>query len=323
LPAARSTGCGIDLRVPMTTVLDAPLPSPSAPQATPLQTFFHLTRFHIIAIATLAALTFGWLMTGQRLWSAMVFCAIDWFVVNLVNRVVDLAEDRENGIVGTDLVARHAWLFTYGCHGLLVASLLLGHVVAPGLTPWRVAFAFIGLAYNYKLIPWPGGFTRFKEMYFLKNFSSAVLFLISTIAYPMVLGGAHPTLAWLAVIVAFYLPLEITYEIIYDLRDVKGDAALHVPTFPVVHGVPVSHRLIEGLIALSALALVVGGVTRVLGLKELALIGGPIQQAWYFRTRIRHEATAPRCIFLTYLGAAQIASYHLWILAGLPTELPF
>jgi hypothetical protein len=97
---------------------------------------------------------------------------------------------------------------------------------------------------------------------------------------------------------------------------------LHVPTFPVVHGVPVSHRLIEGLIALSALALVVGGVTRVLGLKELALIGGPIQQAWYFRTRIRHEATAPRCIFLTYLGAAQIASYHLWILAGLPTQLP-
>ncbi len=292
-----------------------------AAKVSPIQTFLHLTRFHIIAIATLAALTFGWLMTGRHLWLAMVFCAIDWFVVNLVNRVVDLAEDRANGIVGTDLVARSGSWFTWGCHGLLIASLVLGHFVYPDLTPWRLAFSVIGLAYNYKLIPWFGGMTRFKEMYFAKNFASAVLFLISTIAYPAVLGGAHPSLAWLAVVIGFFLPLEITYEIIYDLRDVKGDAALNVPTFPVVHGEPASHRIIEALIGLSALALIVGGVTRVIGLKELALLGGPIQQMWYFRTRIRHEATAARCVLLTYLGAAQIASYHVWIFAGLPTEL--
>lgn len=303
-----------------------PTTAPRPPGSSPLRTFLHLTRFHIIAIATLAALTFGWLMTGQHLWSAMVFCAIDWFVVNLVNRVVDLAEDRANGIVGTDLVERRAAWFTWGCHGLLVASLILGHLIAPELTPWRLAFAFIGLAYNYRLIPWPpargrtGGLQRFKEMYFLKNFSSAVLFLISTLAYPLVLGRAHPSPAWLVAIVAFYLPLEITYEIIYDLRDIQGDAALHVPTFPVVHGEARSHRIIQTLIVLSALALVVGGVTGVLALKELALIGGPIQQFWYFRTRIRHAATAPRCIFLTWLGAAQIASYHVWIFAGLPTS---
>ena len=53
-------------------------------------------------------------------------------------------------------------------------------------------------------------------------------------------------------LIGFFLPLEITYEILYDLRDVNGDRALEVPTFPVVHGVAWSHRAIDLLLVLSA-----------------------------------------------------------------------
>ena len=291
------------------------------PRLSPIRMAMHVTRMHIIAIACLAALTFGWLMTGQRLWSAVVFCAIDWFIVNFVNRAVDLAEDRVNGIAGTDMVGRHQRLIEAGCLALMLVSLLLGHLVAPVLTPWRVAFSAIGLAYNYRLIPTHSGRTRFKEMYFSKNFSSGVLFLLSTIAYPAILGAAHVTPGYLAVLVGFFLPLEITYEIIYDLRDIDGDAALNVPTFPVVHGAATSHRMIDGLLLLSAASLILGAALGTIGLKEFVLIGGVIQQTLYFHLRLKQGCTPERCIFVTWLGAAQIASYHVWILAGLPTTL--
>ncbi|MBI5608999.1 MAG: UbiA family prenyltransferase [Deltaproteobacteria bacterium] len=284
--------------------------------------FLHLTRFHIIAIAVLACLTFGWLMTGQHLWLPLVFCAVDWFIVNFANRVVDLAEDERNGIAGTELVARHGRLYEAICWALMVLSLLVGHWLAPAATPWRIAFSIIGVLYNYRWIPMPGRRTRFKEMYFFKNFMSAVLFLISTIAYPLVIGGASPSAAWLVAIVGFFLPLEITYEIIYDLRDVAGDQQENVPTYPVVHGVAASHTIIYVLLAASALALVAGGVAGVLKMKELGLIGGVLQQFLYFQFKLRDEPTAARCILVTYLGAAQIASYHVWIAAGLPTEWP-
>lgn len=285
-------------------------------------TFVYLCRLHIIAIATLAALTFGWLMSGRHLWAVMAFGAVDWFVVNLMNRVADLDEDRLNGIPGTEVVASRGRWLELGCAGLALASLAIGHLIAPGLTPWRVAFTLIGLAYNYRVIPWPGGRTRFKEMYFWKNTSSAGLFVISTLAYPVVLAGGEPDPWLVGTLLAFFFPLEITYEIIYDLRDVQGDAQLRVPTYPVVHGVQASHRIIWVLIGLSALGLLVPAGLGRIGLAEVALIGGPIQQALYFGTRIRHQATAERCIFLTWLGAAQIASYHLWIFAGLPTSWP-
>jgi 4-hydroxybenzoate polyprenyltransferase len=292
------------------------------PRLPALSTFFHVTRFHIITIACLACLTFGWLFTTQWLWAAVGLCALDWFIVNLVNRVADLAEDRANGIVGTQLVADHGRAFEVACGALLVGSLVAVHFAAPALTPWRVAFHAIGLAYNYKLLPGLRGRTRFKEIYFLKNFSSGVLFILSTMLYPLSLSGAHVEGRYLGLLIGFFLALEITYEIIYDLRDVTGDRALNVPTFPVVHGVARSHAILYGLLGISAASLAIGGVLGVFHLKELVLVGGVIQQGLYFKLRLAKDPTKERCIFITWLGAAQIFSYQLWIVAGLPIELP-
>src|SRR4051794_29572394 len=114
---------------------DLALPRPSL-----LATFFQVTRFHIIAIACLACLTFGWLFSGERLWAALALCALDWFIVNLVNRVADLEEDRANGVVGTQLAAEYGRAFEIACAALLVGSLVAVHVVVPAVTPWRVAF---------------------------------------------------------------------------------------------------------------------------------------------------------------------------------------
>jgi 4-hydroxybenzoate polyprenyltransferase len=293
-----------------------------------LATLASISRLHIVAIACLAALTFGWLMGGTWPWPALLFCAVDWFVCNLVNRVADLAEDQRNGIVGTAFVARHARGLAIGCLVLVLVSLAVGHAFYPGLLPWRIAFNAIAFAYSYRVLPWMRKtdaawklrLVRWKDLYFWKNFASSVLFLIATLAYPAVVLDVRPEPLWLLVIVGFFLPLELTYEVIYDLRDVPGDTQEGVPTFPVVHGAKWSHGLVRGLLALSGLSLVLGAVAGIVGLAEFVLIGGTIQQAVVFERAIAPDPTAARCIQLTWLGAAQIASYHVWIAVGLPVR---
>ncbi len=49
--------------------------------------FLGAGRFHITAIAALGVFTFGWLFTGRYQWLLTLVCALDWFIVNLTNRV--------------------------------------------------------------------------------------------------------------------------------------------------------------------------------------------------------------------------------------------
>lgn len=284
--------------------------------------FFSISRFHILCIASITALCFGWQLTDRWLWLAPALCTFDWFLVNLMNRVADLVEDRINQAPGTAFADRHSGLLTWGSVALLVGSFPVTHLLWPQLTPWRLAFQAIGIAYNYKVIPTRQGLTRFKETYFWKNSSSAVLFLISTLAYPVLLAGAPVEMVKVAWLAAFFFPLELTYEVIYDLRDLDGDRAGNVPTYPVVHGLGTAHSIVEGLLALSAVLLVAGYASGALGFRELLMLAGVAQQALFFELRVKRKVTQADCIFLTYLGAAQVASYLVWIGLGLPVVPP-
>jgi hypothetical protein len=72
-----------------------------------MRTFATISRLHIVAVAALGTFTFGWLFSGAHLWLLSGVCALDWFLVNLLNRVVDLKEDQANQITGTAFVAKH------------------------------------------------------------------------------------------------------------------------------------------------------------------------------------------------------------------------
>src|SRR4051812_45297058 len=127
-------------------------------------------RLHIVAIAALGTFTFGWLFTGRHPWFLAAITALDWFLVNLLNRAVDLPEDRANGILGTDLVAAHRRVILGSGFAALLGSLALVHAVVPAITPLRLAYHALGLAYNWRLLP---GKRRIKELYFWKNTASA------------------------------------------------------------------------------------------------------------------------------------------------------
>lgn len=289
-----------------------------------------ITRFHILLIGAVAAVVFGWIITGEYPWAIGAIAGLDWFLINIMNRVTDLAEDAKNGIRGTARVARHQRAITIGSVVLLVGSIVGLHLLMPALTPWRIAVQVIGLGYNYPIVPSLGGLTRFKEMYFWKNFGSSLLFVLTCFVYPLAMAvhDGTPRLVSDAAIVAlilFFIPFELTYEILYDLRDLEGDRAEGVPTYPVVHGERRARQIIDALL-LGASAVLVGAVlTGALGLRELLMLVAPLVQFVVYRRWWRRGLTSRDCIVLTHVGTAQLVLFligtALWAEAGLPLNV--
>ncbi len=288
-----------------------------------------ILRLHILAIAVLAALVFGRILTGALLVDVALLGGLDWLLINLLNRVTDVEEDAANRIRGTErLVGRHrlvlgSWTL------LLVASTAAGHALRPELTPWRALVQVVGVAYSYRIVPTLRGWRRLKDVYFLKNFMSAMLFVATTIAYPLVAAdfdlaeGFSP--ASVAALLLFFVPFEITYEILYDMRDLEGDRLARIPTYPVVHGLETSARIVDALLVLASCSLAAGLLLGAIGLREGLMLLAPAIQLAFYKPRFRRGLTSAECIGLTWAGAGLLAFWlagtHGWVRAGLPANV--
>jgi 4-hydroxybenzoate polyprenyltransferase len=281
-----------------------------------LKLFATVSRLHIVAIAALGTFTFAWLFSGRYRFDLAALSALDWFLVNLLNRVVDLEEDAHNQIAGTDFVARNRRALLVGGFALLGASVIASAIVWPRVTPLRVAFHALGLAYNWPLLP---GRKRIKQLYFWKNTASAIGFLLTVFGYALADGGA-PRMPPAGVIltIAFFFAFELSYEIIYDLRDAPGDAAAGVRTYPVVHGTRGAVRIIDGLCAASMAALAAGFFAHLLPWRVFIMVAAPAIQLVLYKRALRRGISSRDCIQITWTGVALLSAYHLWVVAGLP-----
>lgn len=286
-----------------------------------------LFRPHIVAIAALGTLVFGWLFTGTWCIALASIVGLDWFLVNLVNRVVDRDEDAVNRVAGTGFAARHRRVLTAGSLALLAASFVVVQVVEPSIWPLRVAYHLLGFAYNFPLIPVRAGRRiRLKRVYLVKNVASATGFLLTVFGYPLLARAADVAVEWSTVttLAAFFFCSELAYEVLYDLRDVAGDRAAGVPTFPVVHGERVGRAIVVGLLGASALSLAVGHAVGVLEWRAFVLIAGPAVQGGAFRRMVRRGGVTERdCVRLTWIGAGLLLAYVGWVVAGLPLDPPW
>ena len=300
---------------------------PMAPARALLGEALSIARYHIMLVAMFATVVFAFLLTGERPWALTLVVAVDWFLINLMNRLTDLEEDRKNGIPGTERVARRKTALTAFSLALMVGSFVVTHLVWPALTPYRVAVQLIGLGYNYDVVPTPSGWSRLKEIYFLKNFGSSALFVLTCFVYPLSARGFVALVPWSTAIALalFFVPFELTFEILYDMRDLPGDRAEGVPTYPVVHGLQGARRIVDGLLVGSALVLVAGFATRVLGVRELLMLAAPVAQLAFYRPRYRRGLTPRDCIVLTHLGTAQLVLFLVgtaaWARLGLPSNV--
>ena len=292
-----------------------------------------ILRIHIIAIAITAAVVFGWLLTGRHGLDVALIGGLDWLLINLLNRVTDLKEDLLNGIRGTERIARHPRLALGLWLAVFAGSFLLSHLIHPELTVWRVAVQLVGVGYSYRVVPTPRGFRRFKDLYFFKNFMSAMLFVATVFIYPITAAdGLHategfaPTPATMLALVIFFVAFEITYEILYDMRDLEGDRAASVPTYPVVHGLDGAAAIVDGLLVGSAVVLVAAFAIGLVGVRELLMVAAPAIQYAFYKPRLRAGTlTTAACIGVTWLGAGLLlfwlAGTWAWAAAGLPANV--
>lgn len=276
-------------------------------------------RVHIVAIGALGTFTFGYLFTGRHLVGLAAVSGLDWFLVNWLNRVVDLPEDTVNQIRGTELVGKSPRAFAVFGFAVLAASFLALHFVYPEITLLRAAYHTLGLLYNYPFLP---GKRRIKQLYFWKNTASATGFLITVFGYPLAVSnwqlpaGITPLTVLLAG--AFFFAFELSYEVIYDLRDAPGDAVAGVRTYPVVHGQAGAVHIIDGLLALSATVLVAGYAAGAVPWRLFIMIAAPAIQLAVYKRALRRGITSRTCTGLTWLGAGLLFTYHLWIHFRLP-----
>ena len=49
-----------------------------------------IARYHIVLIAMMGMLTFGWLISGRHLYGLALVVGLDWFLINLMNRITDI-----------------------------------------------------------------------------------------------------------------------------------------------------------------------------------------------------------------------------------------
>jgi 4-hydroxybenzoate polyprenyltransferase len=292
-----------------------------------MRVFAAISRLHIVAIGALGALTFGWTFFGERLPLVFVCAAMDWFLVNLLNRVVDLPEDHANKIVGTDFVASHRTVILYGGFTLLGLSLVGVSLLEPRLLPLRLAFHALGFAYNWPLLP---GKRRIKQQYFWKNMASAIGFILTVFGYPLAVGmgqglGLRLSPVGIVVTALFFVLFELSYEVLYDLRDTVGDRAADVHSYPVVHGERTAIRIVDGLVLSSIAVIVLGYATSLVPWRIFVMVAAPAFQFAYYKWRGRRERAADAslvdardCIRLTWIGATMLALYNVWVSLGLP-----
>jgi 4-hydroxybenzoate polyprenyltransferase len=281
-----------------------------------------LTRPHIVAIATLATLTFGYLFFGTYAWAAAALAGFDWFLVNLLNRVVDFGEDRANAVSATETAWRHRRVIARSGLAVLALSFVAQGLLLPALLPCRAAYHLLGLGYNWPL--WRGR-RRLKQLYAAKNAASAAGFLLTVFGYPLSLGlalGAPllPDVTWAAVLIcgAFFFLFELSYEVIYDLRDVAGDARAGLPTFPVAHGVAGAVRIADGLALASAAILAAGWLAGLIPWRAAIMGTAPLAQVAILHAALPGGVRGVHCVGLTWLGAAMLATWHAWERLGLP-----
>ena len=154
----------------------------------------------------------------------------------------------------------------------------------------------------------------------MKNVASATGFLLTCFALPLTQHDPLPTISTttIALAMAYFFFFELSYEVLYDLRDVDGDRQAGIQTWPVLLG-PRGGAAVAVVEMLVAIVIVVAGYASGCLPWHLAIMGAaPVMQLAITAPRLPDRVTSSLCVGLTWLGALLLAAYHVWEALGLP-----
>ena len=213
-------------------------------------------RVHIAACATAGAWAWGSLLgcTPSALdlieVAAVVLCTYQW------NRLTDAREDAINCPDELAVALANRRLIEMTCIALLGVIAVVAVVEASGAKTILLGIS-LSLAFCY------GAPVRLKSIFLVKNLSSAFGWTLLTVIYPALdiipLGNPALLLAF-----ACMLGAVIVVELLWDLRDVDGDAAAGIRSLPVVAGRRTTLVALFFVNSVPALLVLIGITTHVL-----------------------------------------------------------
>ena len=224
------------------------------PQAVPGGVWSFLTRHRLPSVACALAGIWGWSgLIGFE--PALLDYAIVGAVVVAVyslNRITDRREDAVNCAPDARLAERHrvALLSLSVCAGL--GGLILALTRTPRTPSLLVGgLLLLGLWYS---VPFRRGRIggRLKDVPVVKNAAAALGWAAAVVAYPALSAPAHDRFRVGAAFVLMALGAFVV-EVIWDLRDVEGDARSGVRTMAFLMGLPGTRALLQCLCAVAVI----------------------------------------------------------------------
>ena len=204
--------------------------------------------------------------------AAAILMLIVFAVYNL-NRKTDEDEDLINH------TERYA--FTKKYESILFRSAIGAYIVAichsalQGVDSLLVTAAplIAGIVYSVPLFPAWFGFRRLKEVPVMKSLIVAFSWTIPTVLLPVCHAGLSANAAT-GIVGVFFFSQVFTNTVVFDLRDVEGDAASGVRTIPTVLGIGKTLLLLTGMnLTVGAALVVAGGALSGLGVALLLAAG--------------------------------------------------
>jgi 4-hydroxybenzoate polyprenyltransferase len=220
---------------------------------------FILNRLHIIVSAP--AVMWCW---SEFL--KMRFRIIDYLIITLAvacicqwNRLSDVEEDSLNcpdDLKDAQTKSRSIKIFCYagGTIAILLALFTEPTWSLAGLITFGGA---VGYFYNTPLIP-SKPHLRLKNIFIIKNLSSGAGWSLGLLVFPMLRAHTQPDKLFLTAFV-YMFAMVMTYEIMWDIRDVIGDARAGIRTLPVVLGIN-SARIYTAILQFVCLGIIISGL---------------------------------------------------------------
>ncbi len=241
---------------------------------------------------------------------------VDYLVPSLVvmvvyhfNRLTDIEEDRINCGEEAGLAQKYsAYIMTICVVGALVILCALflaaGDLRAEVLV---VAILLLAFLYSKKGVLGAG---RLKESPFFKTLCVALGWTVTTVLYPALHSGSDWDIR-LAAAFFYMLSSSMIIELMWDIRDMTGDARCAIRSMPVVLGAAATRGIIwsiNGVSALLVLAAVVSGWLPVAWLLVLgnnifyAVLMLALRRDVFARRTLSNYVILVEAVFLVVLG---------------------
>ena len=220
---------------------------------------FILNRLHII----LSAPTVMWC------WSEFLkvrFRGIDYLIITLTvacicqwNRLTDVEEDVINCPADLHDAQSKEKAIKIFCYLSGIISIVLALFTEP---TWPmvglIAFgAFIGYFYNTPLLH-SKPHLRLKNFFIIKNLSSGAGWSAGLLVFPMLHSNTQADGRFFTAFFYMFV-MVMTYEIMWDIRDMRGDARAGIRTLPVVLGIN-GARFFASLLQVLCLGIIISGL---------------------------------------------------------------